>query len=493
MLNELKGLLKHSSVYTLGNILSKIVSFIMLPVYTRCLTPSDYGTLEILTLTASVVTMLLSMRITSALPRFYFGYKVDEQRRTLVSTMLIFSMLVSTAVAFGLFQSRFAVSRLVFKSDMQGLYFGFIFISMVFEICAQIGFTFLRVIERSMLFVGFSLVQLILGLSLNILFLVYLKLGVLGVLYSMVLSNGLVFLFIQVYAFYTVGFRINLSQLIKILKFTLPMVPASLAVFVLNMGDRFILTRFVDTAEIGMYSLGYKFGILLGVFVGSPFLLAWEPKRVQLYERDPNPQRIYEKVFLYMFTLLVFGSVGLSAMIREIVTVMAAPGFIRACIITPFVAFGYAFYIMSCIVDVGIFLKKKTYWYPIINSIAAAANIALNFVLIPKYGVLGAAIATLGSFFLLPFLAYMISQRYYPLRYDFLRMGKVVVLGAVIYFATMWIDTGSTFIDFLLKLGLLSLFPVCLLPIGFFSRAEITYAKAFFRNGKARFSTLLGG
>jgi O-antigen/teichoic acid export membrane protein len=276
----------------------------------------------------------------------------------------------------------------------------------------------------------------------------------------------------------------------QILKFTLPMVPASLAVFVLNMGDRFILTRFVDTAEIGMYSLGYKFGILLGVFVGSPFLLAWEPKRVQLYENDPNPQRIYEKVFLFMFTLLVFGSVGLSALIKEIVTVMAAPGFLRACIVTPFVAFGYAFYIMSCIVDVGIFLKKKTYWYPIINSIAAVANIALNFILIPKFGVLGAAIATLGSFFLLPFLAFMISQHYYPLRYDFLKMSKVVALGAIIYFATMWIDTGSTVVDFLLKMGLLSLFPFCLLPMGFFSRAEIDYAKMFFRNQVTRFSGL---
>jgi O-antigen/teichoic acid export membrane protein len=493
MFAEIKGLIKHSSVYTLGNLLSKIVSFIMLPVYTRCLSPSDYGTLEMLTLTASVITMLLSMRITSALPRFYFGYKDEKQKNSLVSTMLIFSMLISTVVAFGLFESRFAVSRLVFKSDAQGLYFGFIFASMVFEICGQIGYTYLRVIERSVLFVGFSMVQLILGLSLNILFLVHMKMGVIGVLYSMVISNGLVFLMMQIYAFSRVGFSIEGEQLKSILKFTLPLVPASLAVFVLNMGDRFILTRFVNTAEIGTYSLGYKFGILLGVFVGSPFIQAWEPKRVQIYETNPDAKAIYERVFLYMFTLLVFGSIVLSSMIREIVTVMAAPGFLKACIVTPFVAFGYAFYIMSCIVDIGIFLKKKTYWYPIMNSIAAAVNVGLNFLLIPRFGILGAAMATLASFFVLPFLAYLISQHYYPLRYDVVRMAKVVSLGAVVYFLTTLVDTKSIVADTVLKVTLLSLYPIGLMLTRFFGTAEMDFAKGIFRNGISRFTGLFQG
>lgn len=489
MLIQIKSIFKHSSVYSLGTMLGKVVSFIMLPIYTRCLSPSDYGTLEMLTLSASVITMLLSLKLTSALPRFYYGYDEDK-RKSLVSTMLICTIALSALVAAGLFQARGWASLLVFKTPDKAVLFGYVFANMVFEIAGQIAFTYLRVLEKSALFAAVSVAQLILGLSLNILFLVGLKLGIMGVLYSMVLSNGIIFIALQSYAFARVGFRIDLAQFVEILKFSLPLVPATLAVFVLNMGDRFMLSRFVDTAEIGVYSLGYKFGMLLGAFVGVPFLQAWEPKRIELFEKDPEAKRIFSVVFVYFFSLLVFGSVVISTLIGDIVSAMSAPEFKRACVVTPFVAFGYVFYTIFYVVDIGIVVSKKTFWYPVINTTAAAVNVGLNFILIPRIGILGAAVATAAAFGMLPFCGYLVSLRYYPVRYDFVRAVKVAVLGALYFAVSCYIDLTPWTLDASIKTLYLATFPFMLGLTGFFAPQEILFAKGALRSLGTRFQTI---
>lgn len=480
MSSQVKSIFKHSSVYSLGNILGKVVSFIMLPIYTHYLTPSDYGVIELLTLSVSLITMLISLRLTSALPRFYYGME-EGKRKTLVSTMLICSLALSALFAFVLFQGRFLISEIVFKTPDKGAYFGLVFVSMVFEIASQIAFTYLRVLERSGLFVLLSILQLFLGLSFNILFVVWFKYEIFGVLYSMVLSNGLIFLVLQAFAFSRVGFRIDRGMLRQILSYSLPLLPASAAVFVLNMGDRFLLSRFVDTAEIGVYSLGYKFGVLLGVFVGGPFLQAWEPKRVQLYEHDPDAKKIFSTMFVYVFTLLVFGALGISVFIREIVAVMAAPSYFRAGAITPFVVFGYVFYTIFYVLDVGIMVSKTTYWYSVCNLSAAAVNVGLNLILIPRYGIQGAAIATAASFMVLPVMGYFISQRYYPMRYEFGRALKVGLLGLAFYLGSLYLPPVRLPLAIAMKVALLAAFPVVLRYLGFFSEAEIDSARVFVR------------
>lgn len=480
MAGQLKSIFKHSSVYSLGNLLGKVVSFIMLPVYTHYLTPSDYGIIELLTLSVSVITMVISLRLTSALPRFYYG--LDEaKRKALVSTMMICSLVLSSLVAFGLFHERFLVARIVFKSPDNGVYFGYVFTSMVFEIASQIAYTYLRVLEKSALFVMVSIGQLALGLGFNILFVVGYRLGILGVLYSMVLANGTVFLVLQAYAFYRVGVRIDRPLLGQVLRYSLPLLPASAAVFVLNMGDRFVLSRFVGMDEIGVYSLGYKFGVLLGVFVGGPFLQAWEPKRVQLYENDPEAKKVFASVFVYVFTLLAFGALGISLFIPEIVSVMAAPSYSRAAAITPFVLFGYVFYTIFYVLDVGIMITKTTYWYSVCNLAAATVNVALNFLLIPRFGILGAAIATASAFLVLPVMGYFISQRYYPMQYEFGRTAKVALLGLALYLASAYLPAMPLPLAIPVKTFILAAYPVGLKLLGFFSPAEIDVAREFAR------------
>lgn len=487
MFDDVKKLLKHSSIYSLGTLLSKIVSFIMLPVYTRCLTPSDYGTLELLTLTTSVISILVSLRLTSALPRFYYGAKTQKEKNSLVSTMLLFSLGLSALIVVLLYENRMLFSRLVFKDESHGIFFSYVFLSIVFEISTQINFTYLRVKEKPYLFAGASLLQLILGLSFNILFLVYFKMGVMGVLYSMVLSNGIICVLSQIYSFMDVGFHLNLGQLKTLLIFSLPLVPAAFAGFVLNMGDRFILSQYVSTAEIGYYSLGYKFGMLVGVFIGGPFLLAWEPKRFQIFEKDPNEKSLFSKVFLYFFFSLVFSALILCFYIQEIITLFATPEYSKACTVTPFVALGYIFFNLYYILDIGFLFEKKTYWYFIISSTAAGVNVGLNFILIPQLGILGAAIATTGAFLVLPVMAFTVSQKYYPIQYDLLKAGKILIVGLVWFFVAQKIQTPSLILNISLKAILLLMYPVFLTLIKVFGKGEIKAFKDAIRVGLMRF------
>lgn len=478
MVEDLKNVLKHSFIYTVGNMLSKIVGFFMIPVYTRYLTPADYGVLELVTLVSVVLSMLLSLRLTSALTRYYHEYNDPADKNRLVSTVQISVIVIAGLAVLLLSHTSAFISNLVVGNSTYAKFFIFVFISMAFDICSTMAFTYIRILEKSVFYVAMTLVQLVVGLALNIYLVVWLKMGVLGILYSMVISNGVIAVMLLSYTFAQVKFGFDISKLKQQIIFGLPFVPASLLIFILNMGDRFLLNRFVPLAEVGLYALGYKFGMLLGTFISGPFGQIWAPKRVEIYKFRRNREEIFSRVFVYYLFVLIYSGLFLSVLIKEVLTLMATPEYLSAHRIVPFVILGYVFYALYYVVDLGLFMENKTYWYPIINGIAAAVNVGLNILLIPKLGALGAAIVTAISFLICFAMAFLVSQKYYYVPYDLARAGKILLTALVFYFIGTRIHTEHFYLNVLLKLILLCLYPVVLYAIRFFDAREMAFIKA---------------
>lgn len=479
MVEDLKNVLKHSFIYTLGNMLSKIVGFFMIPVYTRYLTPADYGVLELVTLVSVVLSMLLSLRLTSALTRYYHEYQDQREKNRLVSTVQISVIVIAGLAVLLLSHTSAFISNLVVGNSSYAKFFIFVFISMAFDICSTMAFTYIRILEKSMFYVAMTLIQLVIGLALNIYLVVWHKMGVLGILYSMVISNGAIAVILLSYTFVKVKLSFDYAKLKQQIVFGLPFVPASLLIFILNMGDRFLLNRFVPLAEVGLYALGYKFGMLLGTFISGPFGQIWAPKRVEIYKFRPNREEIFSRVFVYYAFVLVYSGLILAVLIKEVLTLMATPEYLSAYRIVPFVIIGYVFYALYYVVDLGLFMENKTYWYPIINGIAAAANVALNFLLIPKLGALGAAIVTAISFGICPIMTLIVSQRYYFVPYDLTRAGKIVLLAVLFFCLGTRIDTHHFVLNVLLKSLFICLYPVVLYLINFFDEKEINFVKSY--------------
>jgi O-antigen/teichoic acid export membrane protein len=477
MLQDFKSILKHGSIYSLGNILSKLVGFLMIPLYTTYLTPADYGVIELLTLASVVISMVLAFRLSSGLTRFYREYQDEENRNRLISTSMTFIAALAVVACLVLSHFSDALSRLVFQTAQYRDEFMLIFVSLALELCTSVAFTYLRILEKSVLYIGIYLLQIAIGLGLNIYFIVVRQWGIHGILYSMVISNGVACALLLVYAFSKVRFGFDLSKLRQLLEFGLPMVPAGILIFVLNMGDRFLLNRLGNLSEVGIYALGYKFGMMVGTFIGGPFSFIWAPKRVEIYKERANRDEIFSRVFTYIFFVLALGGLAISLLIKEVLTLIAAPEFWPAYRVVPLVVLGYNFYILYYIVDFGFYIKNKTYWYLIINGVAAAVNVGLNLLLIPRFGAMGAAWVTALSFFICPLMAFVISQRYYPLRYDIERIAKLTVMILVFYWIGSSVATGYLLADILLKTLVVLAIPILLYLIGFFDTRELSFLK----------------
>jgi len=471
MFNEFKKLLKHSLIYGAGAVISKAVGFLMIPVYTRYLTPEDYGILEILTLTSFIITWIFSMGLDSSILRFYFDYDTEKEKKQVISTGLIFLigvMLLGTSILLN-FVSKFS---LIFLDTVEySHYFRIIFITTFFQVILNIPLTYLRAKDQSVLFVAISLCRLIIALSLNIYLIVFLNMGVLGVLYSSLITSSFICVIMLFIIFKEIGFVFSLNKLKKMLDYGLPFIPTGLSLFELSFADRYFLKCFSSLKEVGLYSLGYKFASMLGILIINPFIQIWNVFMFPEAKKN-NAKQIFARVLTYFGFILTFAGLGISILGEEIVKIVAAPNFFDSYKVIPIVSLAYILYGGYHIFPIGIYLKKKTkHLVPVVIS-AAILNLLLNWLLIPKFNMMGAGMATMLSYLYLATCTHFVSLKFYYIHYEFRRISKILLTAIFLYACSLLINTQILY-SILLK-GLLWLsFPVLLYFLKFYEKNEL--------------------
>jgi len=480
MFRQLLRLLKHSIIYGFGVVISQVVGFFLIPVYTRYLTPADYGGLEIFQTTLSILGIIFVMGLTGALFRSYFNYDDEEKRKTVVGTVFLF--LTGTSFLFLLILMALAgnFSALFFSSVEYTFYFRVIFLTLFFDVGIVIAFSVLRAREESKKYAVFVLIRFLVTAGLNILFVVVLHKGVLGILLGGLIAAFLLYCILLRSIVKNAKLSFSIAELKEMLSFGLPLVPASLAAWIMTMADRYFLKFLSTSTELGLYSLGYKFGMVVQVLIVAPFILAWAPF-LWSTAKAKNAKEIYSSVLTYFVVAAMVVALVLSVLSKEVLEVMAAPTFYGAYKVIPLIAVSYVLYGCYQILAIGITLEKKTKYLALIVGVGAVVNLGLNYLLIPSYGMMGAAVATVISYVLLPIGSYFVSKRYYPIKYEWSRVAKIFLAAALVYAGSLFIRDDSAIIAGLLKLlGLLG-FPLLLFAFRFFKPEEIQKAKEIFR------------
>jgi len=480
MIGHLLRLSRHSIIYSFGVVVSQLVSFLLLPVYTRYLTVSDYGIFEIFQVTLSVLSIIFVMGLSSALFRSYFNYDDEERRRAVVSTAFVF--LTVTSILFTLLMvslaSRF--SSLLFDSDEYVFYFQLIFLTVLCDVGIVIGLSVFRAREESVKYALVTLARFVISASLTVVFVVALDRGVRGILEAGLIAAALIYCSLIVSIVRRAGFSFSTAELKRMLSYGLPLVPAGLAAWVLTMADRFYL-QFLSTPEdLGLYSLGYKFGLPVQVLIVGPFQLAWAPFMFSI-AKESNAREIYSRVLTYFVLVAMFVALALSALSREFVAVMSTPAFHDAYKVVPLIALSYVLYGCYFIFAVGINLEGKTKYVALVALGAAVLNLGLNYLLIPDHGMMGAAVATVISYTMLPIGSFLLSQRYYRIKYEWARVVKIFLAAAIVYAGSVFIDTNSATVSGVLKIVALLGFPILLLLFGFLEPEEAEKAREIIR------------
>jgi O-antigen/teichoic acid export membrane protein len=427
---DIFSLAKHTSIYTVGVVLSKLVGFVMIPLYTRMLTPADYGILELMSMTTDVIALLVGLGLSSAVMRHYYAYEEGPDRQKVVSTAFVMAgllVLTAAAVAFP-FSTRLAAA--VLGDEAYAGLFRIALASFAISAGLEIPFVYLRARQLSARVVSVNLVRLGMSLSLNVLFLVVLRMGVEGVLIANLISTTVIAAYLAVGTVRDVGFAFSWPMARGLIRYGAPLVLVEIGSFVISFSDRYFIRGFESLEAVGLYSLAYRFAILISVFVASPFGQIWAAKSMEMWGK-PNSEKFFGDTFRYFNAVLLAVTVGIALFTTDVIRFLSDPAFASAGEIVPLLAFAYVFFAYRQFSYIGIYISKKSEWAAAATWVSVGLVLGLNMLLIPRMGAYGAAIATLSAFAVEFVLTMLVSQRLVRVRYPWARILSLLAVAAV--------------------------------------------------------------
>jgi len=290
-------------------------------------------------------------------------------------------------------------------------------------------------------------------------------------MYSMLIAKFLNFLLVGILTLRNVKLRFSLRKLKKMLVYAMPLIPVSLGLFSMHFSDRFFIQRYLDMNEVGIYSLGYKFGMIISVLVAAPIFSIWNTQRFEIAKQD-DAASVYARVFTWFVVALIIPALGISLFIDEAMYFMADSLYQGAAVIVPIIVLGYVAYGISSFFTLGNMITGNTKIIALVQVSAAVINILLNVLLIPRFGIMGAAVSTLASFTCLALMNFLASQREFCVRYEYGRLITIFLLSFTLFLIVKIIPV-SFYILLLIKILLFAAFPVLLLTLKFFAPEEV--------------------
>lgn len=481
---------KHSLIYVVGQAISRGVGFFMIPIYTRYISPTNYGIMDMADILAGVLVMVISLNVADSMARFYYAVKDEYERRRIVSTVLLgFGTLAIPVVGlFVLFTD--GLVRLIAEDPGVKFYLQIAFATAWSSMICEICYTYLRMRYMAGLFVSLTTIQLLSAVLLSIYLVVHRQLDILGVLYATLITQTVIGFGMAVTILWKVQARPSWKHFIDLLRFGLPLVPSRVTQQLGTYSNRFFLRWLgpadpaLALAQVGIFSLGQKFGVVVNRFVNVPFNSFWKPRRMDLALReDAESNRIVARMCTYACWMTAFFALLLSAAAESVLRWIADAEYHAAHVIVPWIALAYVIHGLEPHFTTGMHLKCKTWWATAIALLALAVMCVCNFVLIPELGMIGAAIGTLVSICVRTTLFYMISQRIYPLPFEIGRIALILLAACLLYGFGQVIELPSLPATLAIRVALALCFPFLLLALGFFSEGELIWFQQTTRHG----------
>lgn len=462
---ELARLGRHSVIYGLGGLVSRILAVVLLPLYTSYLSPGSFGRVETLTAASAVAVIVLRMGVSTAFFRFYFDHKDPARRLVVVRTSFWFTMTMATV---GL------VLSLVFAGPLSHAipHFGNhpeLVRAAAIGFWAQMNYeqltSLFRVEERSVAFALASVANVLITIGATIVLIVGLHKGALGLLVGNFVGTLCVYLVLVAYRREQLGLQFDRELLRGMQKFGLPLVPSALALWAINFIDRIFVGAYKSQAEVGVYSAAIKIASVI-TFVMFAFRTAW-PAFAYSIEDDRDARHTYAFVLTYLLVIASWIALALGALAPWITDAMVSHRYHRAQEAIALLAFAGAVYAGYTVLAIGSGRARRTQFNWIVSGSGAALNIGLNFWLVPRYGMVGAAIATAAAYVGLFLGMTWYAQRVYPVSYQWRRVVTAVGAGVGLTVAARAGHLGLA-PSFLLVLA----YPLALALLGFYLPAE---------------------
>jgi O-antigen/teichoic acid export membrane protein len=422
-----------------------------------------FGKIETIVALTSVLVIVLRLGITSAFFRFYFDSEDEGRRTVVVRTSFWFTMGMATLGLVVGFAAAHPLSRWLHLDDPWLVRAGFV------GLWAQMNYAQLtalfRVDERPVQFAIASVANVLITIGATIALVIGAHKGAIGAVIGNFLGTLTVYLALLGYRRYQLGFQFDRPLLRAMNRFGLPLVPSALALWAINLIDRFFINAYKGQAENGIYSLAVRISSVI-IFAMTAFQLAW-PAFAYSIKDDREARRTYSYVLTYLLFATLWLSLGLSVLAPWLVRLLATEHFHRSAEAVPLLCFATAAYSGYSVLAIGIGRTRQTQFNWLVSGFAAVVNVVLNVILIPPYGMIGAAIATLAAYVALFLGMWLRSRRVYAVPYQWRR---ILTLAAVAVALTV---LGRELGSLPVAIALTLVYPLVLFPLGFYQPAEL--------------------
>ncbi len=448
-----RSFVSHAATYAIGNIARRFIGFAMLPIYTRYLTPADYGAVGLLTFALSLFETLLGARVGAAVPRFFAAAEDSRGRRHVIWGALFLASGASALSVIMLVLFRGIGSQLLFGNRIYSLALAWFSINLVSQPVEQTGMTYLRLKERSGLFFWFSIGKLALQVGLNLLLVVHWRGGVLGVVLSGITSSIVLGLVTTAYIAIHEAPAFDWSTTRRMIRFCWPLWLSGLAGLYIGSSGSLFLRVFGTLSDVGLLSLALRFATVVAVIVWGPFYAHWEPMSFQYHKEETDGgRRKFQVAFIVISVLMFAGGLSVSIFAAPVIRIMAARSFSAAAVAVPILTLGFILNSIRQFSNFSFFVTDKTRVYSYCQYATAVVVTLACLLLIPKFGFVGAALAQAVAFIANFIFVHYVSRRYFDAGLGLKPIAWFTVISIVAYLASnVILPAGGLVLDLLIK------------------------------------------
>jgi O-antigen/teichoic acid export membrane protein len=476
MYDQLRRLFRQSAAYTAASMVNRAFAILLVPIYTRFMTQASYGDLALLLGMTAILWVAFDFGISSAVTRFYYDYDDEHARRRYIGSMWLGMTLIAGGISLAL-----TLGGADLLSDLVGdiPFWPYVVLTVwatFLNTANIIPKVLMRVREQSSRYVVVICAQSVLLLVAVLVLVVILDLGLFGAVLALFIQCAAIYVFFTVYTLRNSSFPPDWRAIGRSMMFGLPVIVLEAGWWILDTSDRFILRHYDAARIVALYSVGYALGRLL-IMVSTSIDQAWTPFFFAAAKSDDAEARRVASYAATYFTLAV-SAMGLLIVVfaREAVLIFGGRAYLEAARVTPVIVMASVVQGLFYVPSRGLLLTKKTKVLPYIVAAAGATNIGLNFLFIPSFGMMGAAVATLLGYVVAVAMTYAFSQHYYRIQYQAGRIGKVLAILVAGTAGAMLMTPSTWYVAVLWKLVILAGAPLALWLSGFFEERELSAA-----------------
>lgn len=417
-MNKYKNLVNNTLIFALGTFGSKVLVFLLMPLYTRLLTTAEYGQAGILVDTCNLILPVMYLSVTESIIRF--GMDRSAKRSDIFSIGIYvvlagyLALLVCRPLLDRALTAYAEAAKVTFTTPH---YLLLIYLYVLTSALHSVISQFVRAGGLVKIFAMDGIITTLSTLVLNIIFLAVFKMGVAGYLLATITADGLsalgLFFLLRLYKFLKIK-GVTKGTVKTMLAFSIPLIPTSVFWWITNLSDRYLVAYFHGWDITGLYEASYKLPTII-TLVSTIFIRAWELSAFTEYDQK-EAESFYSTVFKSYYTFIFIAASAIILLVKPITIIMVAPSYYASWRYVPFLILGTSF---SCLVTFmgSIYMAaKKTAMSLFTTFLGAAANIILNLLLIPKHGGVGAAFATFISYLLVYTVRAVNTRRFLKLR-----------------------------------------------------------------------------